>query len=102
MSKLPGPGRPAARSIAFGAVGMVLVGSSVAVSRTLTAAPLCTAQAIRYSMAAVILVVVARRLRIPIAAPRGHEWLLLAGLSAAGLVLFNVAIVRGVATPSWP
>jgi drug/metabolite transporter (DMT)-like permease len=97
MSKPPGPGRPAARSIAFGAVGMVLVGSSVAVSRTLTAAPLCTVQAIRYSMAAVILVAVARRLRIPIAAPRGREWLLLAGLSAAGLVLFNVAIVRGVA-----
>ncbi len=97
MSKPPGPGRPAARSIAFGAAGMILVGSSVAVSRTLTAAPLCTAQAIRYSLAAVILVAAARRLRIPIVRPRGREWLLLAGLSAAGLVLFNVAIVRGVA-----
>src|ERR1700733_14720386 len=97
MSKPPGPGRPAARSIAFGAVGMILVGSSVAVSRTLTAAPLCTAQAIGYSLAAGNLVAAARRLRIPIVRPRGREWLLLAGLSAAGLVLFNVAIVRGVA-----
>jgi drug/metabolite transporter (DMT)-like permease len=76
---------------------MVLVGSSVAISRTLVAAPLLTAQAIRYALAAVILIAAARCLRVPIVAPRGREWLWLAGISATGLVTFNVAIVRGVA-----
>lgn len=89
--------KPSGRSIAAAVAGMALVGSSVAVSRTLAAAPLCTAQAIRYGIAGIILVSLARRLRIPIAAPRGREWLLLAGIAAAGLVAFNVAIVRGAA-----
>ena len=97
MLTIPGLGRPASRSVASGVAAMVLVGSSVGVSRTLTAAPLFTAQAIRYSLASVVLVVLARRLRIPVARPRGREWLWLAALAATGLVLFNVAIVRGVA-----
>jgi drug/metabolite transporter (DMT)-like permease len=76
---------------------MALVGSSVAVSRTLAAAPLFTAQAVRYALAAVILAALARRLRVPVAWPRGREWLWLAGIAATGLVAFNVAIVRGAA-----
>lgn len=90
-------GRAGLRGIAPGLAGMVLVGSSVPVSRTLVAAPLLTAQAIRYAMATVILLILARSLRIPIVAPKGRDWLWLAGISATGLVLFNVAIVRGVA-----
>lgn len=35
--------------------------------------------------------------RVRIVAPRGREWLWLAGIAATGLVLFNVAVVRGVA-----
>lgn len=96
----------------MGAVGMTLVGSSVGVSRTLIHAPLFTAQAIRYAAATVILLGAAtfaarrggaassgtaRRARAPIVRPRGREWLWLAGVAATGLVLFNVAIVRGVA-----
>jgi len=92
-----GPAQPGPRAIAPGALGMVLVGSSVAVSATLTAAPLLIAQAIRYSVAAVVLVALARWLRVPIVAPRGREWLWLAGIAATGLVLFNIAVVRGVA-----
>ena len=76
---------------------MVLVGSSVGVSATLTTAPLFTAQAIRYAVAAVVLVALARRPGHPDRRPRGREWLWLAGIAATGLVLFNVAIVRGVA-----
>jgi drug/metabolite transporter (DMT)-like permease len=76
---------------------MVLVGSSVAVSATLDSAPLFTAQAIRYAVAGLVLVVLARCLRIPVSAPRGREWLWLSGIAATGLVLFNVAVVRGVA-----
>jgi drug/metabolite transporter (DMT)-like permease len=76
---------------------MALVGSSVAVSRTLGAAPLFTAQAVRYALAGLVLLALARRLRVPVRRPRGPEWLWLAGIAATGLVAFNVAIVRGTA-----
>ena len=76
---------------------MVLVGSSVAISRTLVAAPLLTAQAIRYGVASVVLLILARACGARITRPRGREWLWLASISATGLVLFNIAIVRGVA-----
>ncbi len=96
-SMAPGPAQPGLRSVAPGVLGMVLVGSSVAISATLTTAPLLTAQAIRYSVAAIVLVALARILRIPVTAPRGREWLWLTGIAASGLVLFNIAVVRGVA-----
>ncbi|HEY2315716.1 MAG TPA: EamA family transporter [Streptosporangiaceae bacterium] len=85
------------RTVAPGVLGMVFVGSSVAVSAALTTAPLLMAQAIRYGVAAVVLAALARFLGIRIAAPRGREWLWLAGIAATGLVLFNIAVVRGVA-----
>jgi drug/metabolite transporter (DMT)-like permease len=83
------------RNIGAGAAGMILVGGLVGVSRTLTAAPLFTAQAVRYAVAAVILLALARGLGVPIRRPHGREWLWLVSLSATGLVLFNLAIVRG-------
>ena len=86
-----------ARSVATGAFAMSLVGTSVGVSHALSTAPLFTAQAIRYTAAAVILLGLARRKRVRLVRPRGAEWLWLTGISVFGLVLFNVAIVRGVA-----
>ncbi|UQX04266.1 DMT family transporter [Streptomyces sp. RerS4] len=85
------------RALAPGVVGMALVGSSVTVSRTLVDAPLFTAQAVRYVAAALILVGLARAARVPLSLPRGREWWWLGGIAATGLVLFNVAVVRGVA-----
>ena len=82
---------------AAGAVAMALVGSSVGISRALVVAPLLTAQAIRYGVASAVLLILARSRRVRIVRPRGREWLWLAGISATGLVLFNIAIVRGVA-----
>ncbi|HET9167907.1 MAG TPA: DMT family transporter [Actinospica sp.] len=76
---------------------MTLVGSSVGVSHVLISAPLFTAQAIRYVAAAGLLLVLARRAGARILLPRGMEWLWLSGIAALGLVLFNVAVVRGVA-----
>lgn len=76
---------------------MVLVGSSAAVSRVLVDAPLFTAQAIRYAIAALLLLAIAGVGRVKIMAPRGREWLWLIGIAATGLALFNVAVVRGVA-----
>ncbi|MEU6772282.1 EamA family transporter [Streptomyces sp. NPDC046759] len=79
-----------------GMAGMALVGSSVTVSRTLVDAPLFTTQAVRYAAATVILLVMARLAGARLVWPRGREWLWLAGIAVTGLVLFNVAVVRGV------
>jgi drug/metabolite transporter (DMT)-like permease len=89
--------RPGLRSLAAGVCAMALVGGSVGVSRALVTAPLFTAQAIRYAAATVVLLALAKAARARIARPRRWEWLWLAGIAATGLVLFNVAVVRGVA-----
>jgi drug/metabolite transporter (DMT)-like permease len=82
---------------ALAAVGMACVGSSVAVSETIVDAPLFTLQALRYALAAALLLVLARLARRSLPVPRSVERLWLAGIAATGLVLFNVAVVRGVA-----
>ena len=84
------------KSLLSGVAGMTLVGGSVGVSRFLVDAPLFTAQAIRYAGAAGLLLVLARLAGVRIVRPLGREWLLLTGVAASGLVLFNIAIVRGV------
>jgi drug/metabolite transporter (DMT)-like permease len=80
-----------------GALAMTMVGSSVAVSHALVDAPLLTSQGIRYAAAAVVLLVLARLLGIRVQRPIGSDWLWLGGVAVSGLVLFNVAVVRGVA-----
>jgi drug/metabolite transporter (DMT)-like permease len=86
-----------ARSVARGMLGMVVVGSSVGVSRTLVHAPLFAAQGLRYAAAVPVLLIMARAAHVRIVRPRGAEWIWLAGIAVMGLVVFNVAIVRGVA-----
>ncbi|MFJ3921900.1 DMT family transporter [Streptomyces sp. NPDC090022] len=90
------PSSPGLGRLLPGMVGMALVGSSVTVSRTLVDAPLFTAQAVRYVAAAFVLLALARVAGARLVLPRGREWLWLAGIAATGLVLFNVAVVRGV------
>ncbi|MCX5308576.1 DMT family transporter [Streptomyces sp. NBC_00160] len=90
-------GSTAFRDLVPGIAGMALVGSSVTVSRALADAPLFATQAVRYAAAALLLFALARAARVPLHRPRGREWLWLAGIAATGLVLFNVAVVRGVA-----
>jgi drug/metabolite transporter (DMT)-like permease len=75
---------------------MVCVGSSMAVSQTIVDAPLLTLQAVRYALAAVLLLVLARVSGRRLPRPRGSEWVWLGGVATTGLVLFNVGIVRGV------
>ena len=75
---------------------MTLVGGSVGISQLLVDAPLFTSQAIRYAVACVILLAMLPFVGARLVRPRGREWLWLGGLSATGLVLFNVAVVRGV------
>jgi drug/metabolite transporter (DMT)-like permease len=81
--------------MAAGAAGMAFVGGSVAVSGTLADAPMFTVQALRYALACVLLVGFARVTGTRLRAPRGAEWLWLLGVTAAGLVAFNIALVRG-------
>ena len=79
------------------AAAMTCVGSSVAVSATIVDAPLFTLQAVRYTLAALLLALLGRATGRRLPRPRGREWAWLCGVAATGLVLFNVAVVRGVA-----
>jgi drug/metabolite transporter (DMT)-like permease len=79
---------------------MTMVGSSVGASRNLVHAPLFLAQGLRYGVAAVLFLLATKWVKAPLSWPRGREWLWLTGVSATGLVLFNVALVRGLAHAS--
>lgn len=74
---------------------MVCVGGSVAVSGVLAKAPFCTAEAVRYAAACLLLVVFSRRTGRPVLLPRPAEWLWLIAVAVTGLVIFNVALVEG-------
>ena len=74
---------------------MICVGGSVAVSGVLAHAPVFTAEALRYALACLILLVLARLAGRRLVMPQGTEWLWLAGIAVTGLVLFNVALVAG-------
>lgn len=78
-----------------GAAGMIFVGGSVAVSGVLAGAPLFTVQSLRYAVACLLLLGLARMSGTRITAPRGAEWAWLAGVTGTGLVVFNAALVHG-------
>jgi drug/metabolite transporter (DMT)-like permease len=78
-----------------GALGMVFVGGSVAVSGALAGAPVLTVQALRYAVACLLLLLFARRSGARIVAPRGVEWLWLCGVVVTGMFVFNLALVHG-------
>ncbi|MEU8343044.1 EamA family transporter [Spirillospora sp. NPDC048832] len=87
-----------------GAVGagsaMFLVGTLTAVSATISGYPVFGGQAVRYAVAAVILLAVARFAGGPARRPAARDWALLAALAATGLVAFNVCIVAATADTS--
>ena len=83
------------RASLSGALGMVFVGGSVAVSGVLADAPLHTAQALRYAVACGLLVAWCRLTGRTLRRPRGVEWLWLIGVAVSGLVVFNYALVYG-------
>src|SRR5512142_1103805 len=85
----------ATAGVATGATAMVCVGGSVAVSSVLAGAPVFTAEAFRYGLACLILIILAKITGRPLVKPRGTEWLWLAGIAVTGLVLFNLALVEG-------
>jgi drug/metabolite transporter (DMT)-like permease len=74
---------------------MICVGGSVAVSSVFSGQPMLTAEAVRYALACALLVALTRLAGRRVLLPRGVEWLWLSGIAAAGLVLFNIALVQG-------
>ncbi|MFC6878282.1 MULTISPECIES: DMT family transporter [Actinomadura] len=86
------------------AVAMSLVGSLTAVSATIADYPVFGGQAVRYAVAAAILLAVCRAVESRRAGPRGaetrraarptrREWVYLAAVAGTGLAAFNVFIV---------
>ena len=87
---------PLATGSLLAVAAMTCVGSGIAVSYALVDAPVFTAQAVRYALAAVVLAVLVRVTGRSVGRPRGRQWAWLAGVAATGLVLFNIAVVRGL------
>ncbi len=90
-----GPARSVVPALAAGVLAMGFVGGSVAVSGGLAHAPFLTAQSLRYALACLLLLGVARLRGRPLLRPRGTEWAWLGGVAATGLVIFNLALVLG-------
>ncbi|WP_433477181.1 DMT family transporter [Spirillospora sp. CA-142024] len=85
------------RGMAGAGSAMFLVGTLTAVSATISGYPVFGGQAVRYAVAALVLLAVARlaggAAPRPSVGPSARDWLLLAALAATGLVAFNVCIV---------
>jgi drug/metabolite transporter (DMT)-like permease len=84
---------PALRGGLLATAALALVGSLVAAADLVEGYPLSTGQALRYALAGVALLAVARG-RLP--RLQAREVLGLAALAATGLVLFNLFVIEGV------
>ncbi|MFC8599300.1 DMT family transporter [Isoptericola sp. NPDC057191] len=73
---------------------MLLVGTSTAVSATTAGYPVLTGQALRYALAAVILLAVVHHRRLPRVRLTARDVLLLVALAATGLAGFNLCLVE--------
>jgi len=79
----------------MGVAAIAMVGGSVAISGVLASAPMYTAEAVRYAVACLLLVLFARVAGQRLVRPRGTDWLWLGGVALTGSVLFNIALVQG-------
>jgi drug/metabolite transporter (DMT)-like permease len=84
---------PTLRGSLLAATALALVGSLVAAADLVEGYPLATGQALRYAVAGVVLLAIARG-RLP--RLRRKELIGLVALSATGLVLFNLFVIEGV------
>ncbi|HET9290084.1 MAG TPA: DMT family transporter [Actinomycetes bacterium] len=76
------------------AAAMFSVGTLAAISSVINRYPLYGGQALRYSLAALILLAVARRMGLGFVRPARRELLLLLALATTGLVVFNVCVIQ--------
>ena len=84
---------PTLRGSLLAALALALVGSLVAAADLVEGYPLATGQALRYALAGLVLLALARG-RLP--RLRRRELIGLVALSATGLVLFNLFVIEGV------
>lgn len=77
------------------AAGMAIVGASFVASAALADFPVLGGQAVRYAVAALVLLAVLAWRRVPWVLPSPHALLRLAALAATGLVGFSVLVVEG-------
>ncbi|WP_067798941.1 DMT family transporter [Actinomadura formosensis] len=82
------------RGTAGAGSAMFLVGSLAAVSAAISGYPVLGGQAVRYAVAAVILLAAVRLRGGPARHASLRDWLLLAALAATGLVAFNICVVE--------
>jgi drug/metabolite transporter (DMT)-like permease len=82
------------RGPAAAAAAMFLVGTLAAISAVINGYPLYGGQALRYGLAAAILLAVARARGLGLVRLTPREALLLLSLAATGLVLFNVCVIQ--------
>lgn len=82
--------------VAAAVTAMVAVGSAVTLSDGLVGYPVFGAQAMRYALAAAVLVAGLRATGRALPIPRGRDWIWLVLLAATGQGLYNVAFVGGV------
>src|SRR4051812_39436388 len=87
MSSSPAPAVGAAAA-------MLLVGTSTAVSATVADYPVLGGQALRYALAATILLAVVRHQRLPRVGLTLRDLFLLLALAATGLAGFNIFLVE--------
>ncbi|MET7460164.1 DMT family transporter [Nonomuraea sp. NPDC005501] len=85
--------RPSAAPVGA-ASAMLLVGTSTAVSATIADYPVFTGQALRYAIAAAILLAVVGHQRLPRVRLTARDMLLLIALAATGLAGFNLFLVE--------
>jgi drug/metabolite transporter (DMT)-like permease len=83
-----------AGNVARAATAMFLVGTLAGVSGLIKDYPVYSGQAVRYAVAAIILLVTARLLGLRFVRLTPRETLLTAALSLLGLVFFNVCVIE--------
>lgn len=80
--------------IAGAATAMFTVGTLAGVSALVKDYPVYGGQAVRYLLAAVVLLAVTRALGLRFVRLTPREWLLLGGLALTGLAIFNVCVIE--------
>lgn len=96
-----GKATPSLRHIAQGALAMSTLGASTAVSAHLTEYPVLGGLALRYLLAAAVLLAILRHRNrrqptIPQHRATARDWLLIGALAVTGLILFNVFVLASL------
>jgi drug/metabolite transporter (DMT)-like permease len=89
---------PDRTALASAALGIAAVGAGIAASTYLTGYPVLMAQAVRYGIAAAIFALIARGRGQREARGTPRDWLRIVLVAGTGMALFNVAVVRAVAS----